>query len=183
MKMWFLKSTTPTDDGSLSVYCVANNIPYINIEAQHGHTEKQRAMLRVCVKSFWRGIDVNFQLYESVELLSEGSSTGNVKCWFTDSVSNCQLPSAHCLLSPLLKKNPQKFAGPLLSVLFFLKWITKRYLCSSSKLTAHSYKSIISQPSSTLLFLERPHWYYYQQQVWFTKARCSHPAFIYSIAQ
>src|SRR5690606_656181 len=45
-----LKSTTPTDDGSLSVYCVANNIPYINIEAQHGHTEKQAAMLLLCEK-------------------------------------------------------------------------------------------------------------------------------------
>jgi len=34
-----------TDDGSLSVYCGQNKIPYINVEAEHGHLEEQVAML------------------------------------------------------------------------------------------------------------------------------------------
>lgn len=33
------------DDGSLSVFCKKNIIPYINIEAQHGHLRQQVAML------------------------------------------------------------------------------------------------------------------------------------------
>jgi len=33
------------DDGSLSVYAALNNIPYINIEAEHDHIEEQRTML------------------------------------------------------------------------------------------------------------------------------------------
>lgn len=34
-----------TDDGSLSVYAGANRIGYVNVEAQHGHTAEQVAML------------------------------------------------------------------------------------------------------------------------------------------
>jgi hypothetical protein len=34
-----------TDDGSLSIYCSKKKIPYINIEAQHGHTAEQLRML------------------------------------------------------------------------------------------------------------------------------------------
>ncbi len=34
-----------SDDGSLSIYCSKKNIPYINIEAQHGHTAEQVRML------------------------------------------------------------------------------------------------------------------------------------------
>ncbi len=34
-----------SDDGSLSVYCGLNGIPYINVEAQHGHYEEQVKML------------------------------------------------------------------------------------------------------------------------------------------
>ncbi|MFQ5603459.1 MAG: protein tyrosine phosphatase [bacterium] len=34
-----------TDDGSLSVYCGERNIPYINVETQHGHLQRQIAML------------------------------------------------------------------------------------------------------------------------------------------
>lgn len=34
-----------TDDGSLSVYSAQNGIPYINVEAQHGHFEEQVKML------------------------------------------------------------------------------------------------------------------------------------------
>lgn len=34
-----------TDDGSLSVYCGKAGIPYINVEAQHGHLARQVKML------------------------------------------------------------------------------------------------------------------------------------------
>ncbi|MEY4927953.1 MAG: hypothetical protein RI894_2389 [Bacteroidota bacterium] len=33
------------DDGSLSIYCGARNIRYINVEAQHGHSTEQMQML------------------------------------------------------------------------------------------------------------------------------------------
>ena len=36
---------TVTDDGSLSVYCAQLGIPYINVEAQHGHIWRQLYML------------------------------------------------------------------------------------------------------------------------------------------
>lgn len=36
---------TMTDDGSLSVYCARFGIPYINVEAQHGHLFRQVTML------------------------------------------------------------------------------------------------------------------------------------------
>ena len=35
---------TVTDDGSLSVYCGRHGIPYINVEAQHGHLKEQLEM-------------------------------------------------------------------------------------------------------------------------------------------
>ncbi len=38
------------EDGSLSVYCGKNNIPYINIEAQHGHLNDQMKMLEMVQK-------------------------------------------------------------------------------------------------------------------------------------
>ncbi len=34
------------DDGSLSVYAARHNIPYINVEAQHEHSEEQLSMLK-----------------------------------------------------------------------------------------------------------------------------------------
>jgi hypothetical protein len=40
-----LQSSTPVDDGSLSVYAAKNNIPYINIEALDGHLDEQIKML------------------------------------------------------------------------------------------------------------------------------------------
>jgi hypothetical protein len=40
-----LQSSTPTDDGSLSVYCQRRRIPYVNVEAGHGHTVEQQRML------------------------------------------------------------------------------------------------------------------------------------------
>jgi hypothetical protein len=38
-------SANTADDGSLSIYCSKNNIPYINIEAQQGHKAQQLKML------------------------------------------------------------------------------------------------------------------------------------------
>lgn len=35
------------DDGSLSVYCQQHHIPYINIEAEHGHLPKQTEMIKM----------------------------------------------------------------------------------------------------------------------------------------
>jgi len=36
-----------TDDGSLSVWAAQNDFPYVNVEAEHGHLEQQKAMLEV----------------------------------------------------------------------------------------------------------------------------------------
>lgn len=40
-----LQHPTPGDDGSLSVYAARKKIPYINVEALHGHFEEQVRML------------------------------------------------------------------------------------------------------------------------------------------
>jgi hypothetical protein len=45
------------DDGSLSVYAAHKKIPYLNIEAQHGHLQEQKEMLEVVMKM----IDERFQ--------------------------------------------------------------------------------------------------------------------------
>lgn len=37
---------TVADDGSLSVWCGRMGIPYVNVEAEHGHRDEQAAMLR-----------------------------------------------------------------------------------------------------------------------------------------
>jgi hypothetical protein len=42
-----LQSDNPNDDGSLSVYCGKNKIPYINIEAEEGHKNQQVSMLEI----------------------------------------------------------------------------------------------------------------------------------------
>lgn len=42
-----LQSDNPNDDGSLSVYCGKNKIPYINIEAEEGHKNQQMSMLEI----------------------------------------------------------------------------------------------------------------------------------------
>ncbi len=39
-----------TDDGSLSVYCGKQGIPYVNVEAQHGHLTQQVAMLNTLLE-------------------------------------------------------------------------------------------------------------------------------------
>jgi hypothetical protein len=40
-----LQHHDPVDDGSLSVYAARKKIPYINIEALHGHLDEQIKML------------------------------------------------------------------------------------------------------------------------------------------
>ena len=45
-----LQSKRVEDDGSLSVYAARNKIPYINIEAQNGHTSVQVEMLKSVYK-------------------------------------------------------------------------------------------------------------------------------------
>jgi hypothetical protein len=45
------------DDGSLSVYAAHKKIPYLNIEAQHGHLEEQKEMLQIVMQM----IDERFQ--------------------------------------------------------------------------------------------------------------------------
>jgi hypothetical protein len=42
-----LQSKDAEEDGSLSVYCQQNQIPYINIEAEHGHLNKQIEMIKI----------------------------------------------------------------------------------------------------------------------------------------
>jgi hypothetical protein len=44
-----------TDDGSLSVYCGQQHIPYINIEAQHGHLQQQIKMLQTVLAGIRAG--------------------------------------------------------------------------------------------------------------------------------
>lgn len=46
-----LQSQNPVDDGSLSVYCEEHQIPYVNIEAEHGHLAKQQRLLDLVLKS------------------------------------------------------------------------------------------------------------------------------------
>ncbi|MGQ3014387.1 MAG: hypothetical protein ACT6QS_11820 [Flavobacteriales bacterium] len=41
-----LQNQRPTNDGSLSVWAALNRVPYINIEAEHGHVEEQKEMMR-----------------------------------------------------------------------------------------------------------------------------------------
>lgn len=45
-----LQSKYARDDGSLSVYCQAHHIPYINVEAEYGHVQHQKNMLMLCEK-------------------------------------------------------------------------------------------------------------------------------------
>ncbi|MBK7690234.1 MAG: hypothetical protein IPJ31_03635 [Bacteroidetes bacterium] len=42
-----LQNIEADDDGSLSIYCHKNKIPYINIEAQDGHLAKQIEMIKL----------------------------------------------------------------------------------------------------------------------------------------
>lgn len=45
---------TLTDDGSLSVYCGQFGIPYVNVEAQHGHFSRQLKML---IYAYWQLVE------------------------------------------------------------------------------------------------------------------------------
>lgn len=38
---------TPTDDGSLSVWAAQNGLPYLNVEAQHGHLDQNTRMIEL----------------------------------------------------------------------------------------------------------------------------------------
>ena len=38
-----------TDDGSLSVWAAREGVPYVNVEAQHGHRAEQAAMIDALV--------------------------------------------------------------------------------------------------------------------------------------
>ena len=40
------KGAGMTDDGSLSVYCAKQGVPYVNVEAQHGHLDEQVRMMQ-----------------------------------------------------------------------------------------------------------------------------------------
>ena len=58
-----LQSTRAKDDGSLSIYAQRNKIPYINIEAQHGHFEEQLQMLfaiKDIIAGYTEIIDLNY---------------------------------------------------------------------------------------------------------------------------
>lgn len=47
-----LQSSSPPDDGSLSVLCTRMNLRYINVEAEHGKSAKQAAMLKVAASLY-----------------------------------------------------------------------------------------------------------------------------------
>ncbi|MNY25704.1 hypothetical protein D3C86_1595040 [compost metagenome] len=39
------------DDGSLSIYAMKNNIPYLNVEVQHGHLEDNLMLIEAGVRA------------------------------------------------------------------------------------------------------------------------------------
>jgi hypothetical protein len=49
-----LQSLTPTDDGSMSVYCQRRGVAYVNIEAAFGHLHEQTQMLELVVRAINR---------------------------------------------------------------------------------------------------------------------------------
>lgn len=42
-----LQTENPVNDGSLSVLCASKNVPYANIECEHGHLEEQLYLIRL----------------------------------------------------------------------------------------------------------------------------------------
>lgn len=46
-----LQSKNALDDGSLSIYAMQNNIPYINAEVQHGHIDEHLRLIRIGAKA------------------------------------------------------------------------------------------------------------------------------------
>jgi hypothetical protein len=58
-----LQGKNAKDDGSLSIYTQRKKIPYINIEAQHGHVEEQKQMLyaiKDIIESYSEIVDLNY---------------------------------------------------------------------------------------------------------------------------
>ena len=58
-----LQSKNAKDDGSLSIYTHRKKIPYINIEAEHGHFEEQKLMLyaiKDIIESYSEIVDLNY---------------------------------------------------------------------------------------------------------------------------
>ncbi len=48
-----LQSPDAPDDGSLSVYAMGKNIPYINVEVQHGHQYENLRLIEIAVKALY----------------------------------------------------------------------------------------------------------------------------------
>jgi len=48
-----LQHTEADDDGSLSIYAKRNQIPYINVEVQHGHQEENLRLIEIAVKALY----------------------------------------------------------------------------------------------------------------------------------
>lgn len=51
------------DDGSLSVYCENNGIPYVNVEAKKGHLKQQVEMLELLQEYIWCDTLFNLEKY------------------------------------------------------------------------------------------------------------------------
>jgi hypothetical protein len=47
-----LQSKDAADDGSLSMYAMLNQIPYVNVEVQHGHQMVNLQLIEIAVKAF-----------------------------------------------------------------------------------------------------------------------------------
>lgn len=48
-----LQSADAPDDGSLSVYAMQKNIPYINVEVQHGHQDEHLRLIEIAIKALY----------------------------------------------------------------------------------------------------------------------------------
>jgi hypothetical protein len=46
-----LQSKDAPDDGSLSIYAMKNNIPYVNVEVQHGHQDEHLRLIEIAIKA------------------------------------------------------------------------------------------------------------------------------------
>lgn len=58
-----LQSRNAPDDGSLSIYAMQNQIPYINVEVQHGHQYEHLRLIEIAIK-------VLRELYPSIDTRS-----------------------------------------------------------------------------------------------------------------
>lgn len=45
-----LQARDAPDDGSLSIYAMQNNIPYLNVEVQHGHVDEHLQLINSCAE-------------------------------------------------------------------------------------------------------------------------------------